>query len=426
MDRTILHCDCNGFFASVECMDRPELKRVPMAVAGDPKSRTGIILAKNELAKGFGIKTAETVYAARRKCPQLVLVPPRHFRYREVSRQVNQMYQCYTDQVEHFGIDESWLDVSGSLKLLRTTGPQLADALRARVREQIGITISVGVSFCKILAKMGSDLKKPDATTTITRENFKKIIWPLPAGDLLFVGNTTAALLAKHSIRTVGDIARTDQAVLSSLLGKSGAMLWRYANGLDDDPVKSISEREALKSIGNGMTFPQDLTTRAEMRAGVTLLADEVAMRMRKHGVKCFTLQVHLKDKALKTTSRQVTLRCATQLHSELVNEAMKLISRYWREGTPVRAITLTAAGLIGEDEDCAQLTLFDDGQQARREKREKLEAAVYSIRNRFGTDSISMGAPKAVVGGRKPSGEDAKQTWRGGNLSDSDSNKTE
>ncbi len=410
MDRTILHCDCNAFFASVECIDRPELKHVPMAVAGDPKNRTGIILAKNDLAKAFGVKTAETVYAAKSKCPELTLVPPRHRRYQEVSGRVNAVYQRYTDQVEPFGIDESWLDVTGSLSLLKITGPRLADEIRARVREEIGITISVGVSFCKILAKMGSDLKKPDATTVLTRENFRERIWPLPAGDLLFAGRSTVRLLEKHGIKTIGGIAQAQREELGKLMGKGGELLWNYANGIDDDPVRSAGHPEEVKSVGNGMTFPRDLLTMDEIKAGVSMLADEVSTRMRNHGVKCQTIAVHLKDPSMKTISRQTSLKTPTRLQAELIDQAMRLIRANWKPGAPVRALTITAAHLIPEDQDASQLSLFEDDQAKKREKLEKLEDAVYKIRGRFGSDSISMGAPEQVIGRNrreKPERED-------------------
>jgi DNA polymerase-4 len=399
MERVILHCDCNGFFASVETIDQPALKNVPMAVAGDPKNRTGIILAKNELAKACGIKTAETVYEARRKCPELVLVPPHHRRYQEVSRKVNALYLRYTDQVEPFGIDESWLDVTGSLSLLKITGPRLADELRNRVREEIGITISVGVSFCKILAKMGSDLKKPDATTVLTRENFREKIWPLPAGEMMFAGRSTVALLEKRGMKTIGDIARTEVDDLEKMMGKAGIQLWNHANGIDDEPVVPFDRLDEVKSVGNGLTFPRDLITMEELRAGVAILADEVAMRMREHGVKCQTVQVHIKDPAMKTISRQTTFQRPTRLQAELIDQAMKLIRANWRAGAPVRALTITATNLIPEDEDASQLSLFEDGGVKRLEKLEKLEDAVYNIRTRFGPDSIKAGAPETVIG---------------------------
>lgn len=399
MDRVILHCDCNSFYASVEMIDRQELRNVPMAVAGDPKNRTGIILAKNELAKVCGVKTAETVFSARKKCPELVLVPPRHRVYHEVSQKVNALYLQYTDQVEPFGIDESWLDVTGSLSLLKMDGREVADELRRRVREEIGITISVGVSFSKVMAKMGSDLKKPDATTVLTRENFRERIWPLPAGDLLFAGRSTVQLLERSGIRTIGDIARAERGDLAKLMGKGGELLWLYANGLDDDPVRPYDQREAIKSIGNGMTFPRDLVTAEEIRAGVAMLADEVAMRMRRHGVKCQTVAVHLKDPAMKTISRQVKLKRSTRLQAELIREVMGLIEANWKSGAPVRALTLTAANLIPEEEDASQLSLFDEDVEKRHEKLEKLEETIFKIRSRFGEDIIRAGMPDAILG---------------------------
>jgi DNA polymerase-4 len=308
------------------------------------------------------------------------------------------VYQRYTDQVEPFGIDESWLDVTGSLSLFKTTGPGLADELRERVREEIGITISVGVSFCKILAKMGSDLKKPDATTVLTRENFGERIWPLPAGDLMFAGRSTVQLLERHGIKTIGNIARAPKEDLIKLMGKGGELLWNYANGIDFDPVRPVGFQEDVKSVGNGMTFPRDLTTVEEIRAGIQMLADEVSTRMREHGVRCQTVTVHLKDPSMKTISRQTALKHPTRLQAELIDQAMRLIQANWRPGAPVRALTLTASHLIPEDEDASQLSLFEDDGVRRREKLEKLEDAVYKIRTRFGQDSIRAGAPEKLI----------------------------
>ena len=241
MDRTILHCDCNSFFASVECVFRPELKDVPMAVSGNPENRHGIILAKNELAKKAGVVTAETVWQARQKCPELVLVPPRHQEYVRFSGLVNAIYQRYTDQVEPFSIDESWLDVTGS-RALFGSGETIADAIRRAVREELGITVSVGVSFNKIFAKMGSDYKKPDATTVITRENYRQLLWPLPISDLIFVGSASRNALRELGIYTIGDLARTDPALLTARLGKAGTVLSTYARGEDESRVASISD----------------------------------------------------------------------------------------------------------------------------------------------------------------------------------------
>ncbi len=280
MDRTILHCDCNGFYASVECVMNPALRDVPMAVGGDEESRHGIILAKNEKAKKFNIKTAETIWQARQKCPELVIVPPRHDLYHEFSKRVMDIYKRYTDRVESFGLDEAWLDVTES-KMLFGDGKHIADELRHVVREETGLTISVGVSFCKVFAKLGSDYKKPDATTVFSRENWKEFIYPLPAQDLLFVGRKTTAELHKLGITTIGQLAAFDERSLVSHLGKAGGMLYRYANGLDDEEVRLVNEKDDVKSIGNGITFSHDLTGEGEIRGGIYALCDSVASRMR-------------------------------------------------------------------------------------------------------------------------------------------------
>ena len=219
MDRVIFHCDLNSFYASVELLDHPELKDRPAAVCGDPESRHGIILAKNELAKQYKVQTAETVWQARRKCPDLVLLPAHHWKYKEYSRKVNDIYERYTDLVEPFSIDESWLDVTGTLHLFGGDGKALADQIRRAVRQELGLTVSVGVSFNKVFAKMGSDYKKPDATTVITRENFQELLWPLPVTDLLFVGRAAARVLGGYGIRTIGDLARFDRDSLGEILG---------------------------------------------------------------------------------------------------------------------------------------------------------------------------------------------------------------
>ena len=237
-ERVILHCDLNSFFASVELLDKPTLRDVPVAVCGDPKSRHGIILAKNEPAKKMGVKTAETLWQARKKCPALVLLPPHHRLYEEYSRRVNEIYDRFTDLVEPFGIDESWLDVTGSLHLFGGDGKALADRIRATIREETGLTVSVGVSFNKVFAKLGSDMKKPDATTVIPAEGWQSMVWPLPLGDMLFAGRTATETLRKYGVETVGQLAACDPALPEQLLGKMGLQLWQYANGMDKSPVK--------------------------------------------------------------------------------------------------------------------------------------------------------------------------------------------
>lgn len=395
MDRVIYHIDCNGFYASVECLDNPSLKDVPMAVAGDPKNRSGIILAKNEKAKKYGIKTAETVWQAQKKCPQLVLVPPHQHRYGEVSRKVKELFCRYTDQVESFGQDEAWLDVTGSLAYFKATPMELADRIREQVKSEIGITVSIGISFNKVFAKLGSDMKKPDAITEISRENYQKLVWALPARELLFVGKTATEELRRHYINTIGDIARSDRSRLSSLLGKGGDTLWLYANGLDDDPVRLFTEQEPVKSVGNGMTFRRDLMGVNEIRQGITALSDAVASRLRASALKCRAVQVMIKTPKLSTISRQKQLIKPTYLQKEIVDAAMELVEANWRMSEPIRALTVTGINLVDENEICQQLTLFDlaDEHSGKDTERfEKIEAAMTQIRKKHGRSSISMG----------------------------------
>lgn len=388
MERTILHCDCNGYFASVECIARPELWDVPMAVCGDPKNRHGVILAKNELAKGYGIVTAETVWQALRKCPKLTLVRPHHEKYREYSRRINAIYQQYTDQVEAFSVDESWLDVTASLHLFGT-GKEIADELRRRIRTEIGLTISVGVSFSKTFAKLGSDYKKPDATTEITRENFHDILWPLPARSMLYVGRAAEETLLKGGIRTIGDIAQAGKDRLRSLLGRTGETIWEYACGLDEEPVKRIGEEEAAKSIGCGITFSRDLVGLKDIRAGLTMLSDTIGTRLRRQGLFCSTVQVQIKNPQLQVICRQKRLEAGTNSTREILEAALSIVQASWRMNAPIRMLTVTAAGL--STDGTAQLSLFDMGAEKRCQN-EKLDSAVDAIRAKFGESAISYG----------------------------------
>ena len=389
MERTILHCDLNGFFASVELLEHPELQDKPVAVCGDPESRHGIILAKNEPAKKFGIKTAETIWQAQRKCPDLVLLPSHHDKYRHYSKLVNEIYEKHTDLVEPFGIDESWLDVTGSMHLFGGSGKAVADKLRREIRETLGLTISVGVSFNKVFAKLGSDYKKPDATTVITRENFRDIVWPLPVTDLLFVGRSSAQTLAKFGVRTIGELAAFDRNALTGLLGKQGEQLWQYANGLENSPVAPAGAYVPPKSVGNGETFPHDLLGFDQMREGLRPLADQVAMRLRKHHMKCTGLQLTIRDPHFRDICRQRPLSAPTCTSLELLRAAMEILTDCWNAGAPVRALTLTAISLIPEEQAAEQFDLFDTAAPQRREKRETLERTMDQLRAKYGADKI-------------------------------------
>ena len=389
MDRIILHCDINSFFASVELLDHPELRDMPVAVSGDPELRHGIILAKNQAAKACGVVTAETVWQARRKCPDLVLLPPQHEKYREFSHRLNRLYQEYTDMVEPFSIDESWLDVTAS-RVLFGSGTQIADRIRHRVREELGITLSAGVSYNKIFAKMGSEYRKPDATTEITRSNYQQLLWPMPVNEMFFVGFATAERLKAADIHTIGDLALADTRMLERLLGKQGPLLRSYARGEDDSPVRRYDQRNKIKSVGNGITFRRNLTGEDDILTALTRLSDTVAGRLRKYQLKAGGVKVDIKDTQLKTISRQTQLTRPTNLADELRRTAMELIRSFWPSQKPIRLITLTAISLCDETGE-EQLSLFRE-ENAAREKTESVERTMDAIRSRFGDSAIGFG----------------------------------
>ena len=392
MDRILLHCDLNSFFASVELLSYPELRNQPVAVCGDPKSRHGIILAKNEPAKAKGVKTAETIWQAQRKCPNLVLLPSHHGLYREYSKKVNEIYYHYTDLVEPFGIDESWLDVTGTLHLFGGNARALADRIRTEIRETLGLTVSIGVSFNKVFAKLGSDYKKPDATTVITPENVPQIVWPLPVSDLLFVGRSVRERLQKLGIRTIGDLAHADPAELTQHLGKQGEQLYHYARGEDRSPVAPANEHTAPKSIGNGETFSHNITGEHAVRGALTMLSDEVAERLRAHGMDCTTVQITIRDPDFKTITRQMPLAYPTCLSRDLTESCLSLIRAAKRIDKPIRMLTVTALGLVPTGETGLQIDLFAPQESENRQKLEKLERTKDAIRARFGRDMIGSG----------------------------------
>lgn len=304
MERVILHSDLNNFYASVECLDDPALDGKPVAVCGDPELRHGIVLAKNQLAKGFGVTTGQAIWQAKQQCRGLVIVPPHYDRYLELSKAVREIYVSYTDRVEPFGLDECWLDVGGSASLFGD-GSAIADEIRARVRRELGLTVSVGVSFNKVFAKLGSDYKKPDATTVITRTNYQEVVWALPVSDLLYVGPATTKKLGRYGIRTIGDLARTSVEFPHTVLGKVGVMLWRFANGLDTSGVSTYYAVPPVKTIGNSTTAPRDLVSDDDIKITLYALCESVGARLREQRSLCGTVQLGVRDSALIGYERQ-------------------------------------------------------------------------------------------------------------------------
>ncbi len=390
MERVILHCDCNSFYASVESALNPELNNCAFAVCGDPEFRHGIVLAKNEKAKKYGVQTGETIYQAKIKCPKLVTVMPHYALYKEYSKRIFDIYCRYTEFVEPFGLDECWLDVSGSENLFGS-GREIADELRRVIKSEVGVTISAGVSYNKIFAKMGSDYKKPDATTEITRENFREILFPLPVGDMFTVGTSTEKKLRSFGIKTIGDIAETDEKILERLLGENGKKLWQYVNGYDYSRVLPFDYREAYKSIGNGATFKRDLMNYKDIRTCVFFLCDKVSARLRKHNVECSALQVAIKDNNFNSIIRSVQLAAPTDLSYDLRENALELIyANSDVEKIPIRSLTVTGTKLLNNNEIFEQISFLDLDYYIKREKEQRLEYTKDDIRHKYGLEKLT------------------------------------
>ena len=381
MEPIILHSDMNNFYASVEMLYNPALRDKPIAVAGDEETRHGIVLAKNELAKTFGVRTGQVLWEARQQCPGLVCVPAHYDRYLRFSALAREIYISYTDQVEAFGLDECWLDVTGSTGLFGD-GVAIADTIRARIRQELGLTVSVGVSYNKVFAKLGSDMKKPDATSVITPENFRETAWPLPVSDLLYVGPATTRKLAQFGIHTIGALAQANVDFLYSLLGKNGIMLHRFANGQDRSGVRRYYSVPPMKSIGNSTTAPRDLISEDDIKITLMALCESVGTRLREQGCVCTTVTVGIRDNRLTSYDRQEKLPRPTNSTMAIWGTAVGLVmcSRY--RDVPIRSLSVKASGLSPADE-MDQLSLFPDLQ--REQRRKDIDRVMDQIRAKYG-----------------------------------------
>ena len=382
METPILHCDLNGFFASVECLLDPAIRHLPVAVGGDVEARHGIVLAKNEIAKKYKIKTGEALWQARQKCPQLHFVKPSYQRYTDFSKAAQRIYLDYSEKVESFGIDECWLDVSGSALLFKD-GDEVAGIIRARIEEELGITCSIGVSWNKVFAKLGSDMKKPNAITVITRQNYRDKVWPLPVSDLLYVGPATTKKLRNYGVYTIGGLAQLDPDFLRRSLGKQGELIWRYANGLDVAPVHNLDWRTAIKGIGNSTTTPYDLTTNADVKRIFYMLAESVAQRLRKNGLKAKLVQIWIRSSDLSGFERQAPLAQPTCLTGEIAESAYKIFLPNYDWQRPIRSLGIRATMLSPLQND-RQYDLFENEQS--RERWENIEHCIDGLRARFGS----------------------------------------
>ena len=389
-ERVILHSDLNNFFASVEIANNPALAGKPLIVCGDPKERHGIVLAKNEEAKKLGIKTAETVYSALKKCPDLQMVEGHHLEYKKYSQKVVEIYARYTDQIEECSIDECSLDMTESVMLFGS-GYEIAEKIRRAVKEELGLTVSIGVSFNKVFAKLASELKKPDAVTEITRENYKDKVWPLPVTDLLFVGKSTADVLHKIGVHTIGDLANTDEGLLTRFLGKRGRQVRVYARGEDEEPVKAVKEREDLKSIGNSSTLPKDITDRGEVKRWFYVLSESVAARLRDADVgKANTVHIVVRNEKLQDTTCQTKV-VPTMLCGDIANAAYELFCKHFPLGTRVRMLGVTVSGFDYHVEQM-RLDSYMGGSNSNYEKKDRAESAIAKLREKYGSASVQRG----------------------------------
>lgn len=385
MERVILHSDINNCYASIECLYDESLRGKAVAVAGSVEARHGIVLAKSEPAKRCGVKTGDTVWQAQKKCRDLIVVPPHFDRYVKYSELVRGIYRRYTDEIEPFGLDEAWLDVTGSRSLFGD-GVQIANDIRTRIREEFGLTVSVGVSFNKVFAKLGSDMKKPDAVTEITRQDFREKIWNLPVTDMLGCGRATVQKLKQYGVYTIGQLAACGVRFLTNVFGKGGEMLWRYANGLDAARVCPDGFVPVSKSIGHGATCMRDLQTPHEVWLVMLSLSQEIGRRLFAEHLAATAVQISVKNNALFVRQYQHPLPLPTQSAFELAQAAFSLFQSVYRWELPVRAVTVRAISLT-DDAAPIQTDLFSDF--ARHTQQEKIDAAVRNIRARYGKGSI-------------------------------------
>lgn len=385
--RTILHSDMNNFYASVECLYDSRLRDVPMAVGGDVEQRHGIVLSKNEIAKKFGVQTGEPLWAARQKCSEIQFVRPNFDRYLKYAHLSREIYARYTDQIETMGLDEAWLDVTGSG--IFGSGEQIADSIRRAMKDELGLTVSVGVSFNKIFAKLGSDMRKPDAVTVITDADYREKVWCQPVGNLLYCGRSTVRTLARYAIFTIGDLARADRRLIGYVLGKNGLKLWNYANGLDSSAVRRMDEIPAMKSVGNSTTTPRDLVSDDDVRTTLWALCEKVSARLRRYGFCGRMVSISVRDSDLCSYERQVRLGYPTCNARDLFEAAYAIFCEHHDLAErPVRSLGVRVGGLCEQGD--VQLSFMPD--ISRSQRSEQLERAVDGLRGRYGHGCVTRG----------------------------------
>lgn len=384
-ERVVLHCDINHCYAQIEEMMNPELRNVAMAVGGHEENRHGIILAKNDIAKKYHLRTGESLREAYQKCPHLLIVHPHYDEYLYYTEKVKDIYREYSDRVESFGLDEAWIDCTESVKLYGS-GKEIAQIIQKRVLEEIGLTVSIGVSFNKVFAKLGSDIIKPCGLVEITHQNFKQKVWPLPVGDLLYVGRATKVKLELFGIKTIGDLAQFNLDTLRRNLGKVGEIVYWFANGYDNSEVALVGSHDEVKSIGNGITTPKDIQNLKEAKIVFYVLCESVATRAREAGLEGKCIRIQLRNKNLKSFVRQKKIDIATNLSDEMMQVVMELLTRNYDFSVPLRSVSVTLSRLCHETRE-VQMSLFDD--EINRLKKKELENTIHKIRTHYGFHTI-------------------------------------
>ena len=390
MERWIIHSDINHCYAQIEEMMYPELRNVPMAIGGHEEDRHGIILAKNDLAKKYHIKTGESLRDAFQKCPELLIVPPHYDDYLFYTEEVKRIYREYSDKVESFGLDEAWIDITGTEKLFHKTAMELAEEIQRRVFKELGLTVSMGLSFNKVFAKLGSDLDKKQGLAVITRDNFKDMVFPLPVADILYIGKATSSQLNERNIYTLGDLALSSKEYIKSFLGKNGEMVWLFANGYDTLSVNS--SQQVIKSVGNGITAKHDIHTIEEAKIVLSMLAESVAKRLRQSNKLGSVISIGMRYKDLQGLSRQKRVDTPTNIAQENLDMVMILLRDNWNMAIPLRSLSISVSSLVEKETYAYQMSLFNTANEEDRYEQLHLEEVIQEIKERWGEKSIKYG----------------------------------
>ena len=390
MERWIIHSDINHCYAQIEEMMYPELRNVPMAIGGHEEDRHGIILAKNDLAKKYHIKTGESLRDAFQKCPELLIVPPHYDDYLFYTEEVKRIYREYSDKVESFGLDEAWIDITGTEKLFHKTAMELAEEIQRRVFKELGLTVSMGLSFNKVFAKLGSDLDKKQGLAVITRDNFKDMVFPLPVADILYIGKATSSQLNERNIYTLGDLALSSKEYIKSFLGKNGEMVWLFANGYDTLSVNS--SQQVIKSVGNGITAKHDIHTIEEAKIVLSMLAESVAKRLRQSNKLGSVISIGMRYKDLQGLSRQKRVDTPTNIAQEILDMVMILLRDNWNMAIPLRSLSISVSSRVEKETYAYQMSLFNTANEEDRYEQLHLEEVIQEIKERWGEKSIKYG----------------------------------